>query len=162
MVKHADIDHSGVTGYSDFVGARVTNTAATSIANITLTAIPFAGAEKYDTSAFHDPVTNNTRLTIPSGKAGYYGIGGTVALDSASTTGNRLLAIRLNGATYIALDIRPAALLGGEQYISISTEYLFIVGDYVELIYYQSTGGAAALNAEPNYGAQFWISLRGV
>jgi hypothetical protein len=34
--------------------------------------IPFATADAFDTDGFHDTSTNNTRITIPSGKGGKY------------------------------------------------------------------------------------------
>lgn len=165
MVAHSSIDHTGITGVGGgtptFVGARAISTAGTSIPNATLTAVPFAQADEYDTSAFHDTATNNTRMIIPTGMAGYYGIGGTLGLASGSATGNRLIGLRLNGTVYFALDIRPGAVISSEQYITIATERYFAVADYIELMYYQSTGAAVNLLTDANYGARFWISRRG-
>ena len=149
-------------GDAPFHGCRVINTAGTSISDVTLTAIPFAGAEKYDTDGWHDTVTDNTRITPTT--AGYYRFGGTVGLATASATGMRLLAVRLNGSTYIALDsTAPGGGVSVEQWKSISTEYVMNGStDYVELIYYQSSGGAVALSTNSTYGAQFYASLLGV
>jgi hypothetical protein len=50
-----------------FVGCRLKQTANQTISNNTNTAIQW-NSEDYDTDAFHDNSTNNTRITIPSGK----------------------------------------------------------------------------------------------
>lgn len=51
-----------------FMGAMAIKSADQTTANYTTdTAIPWDGTDPYDTDAFHDPVTNNTRLTIPTG-----------------------------------------------------------------------------------------------
>ena len=34
--------------------------------------VPFASTDKFDTNGFHDPSTNNTRITIPTGYGGKY------------------------------------------------------------------------------------------
>jgi hypothetical protein len=60
-------------GGATFAGCYVYTTTITSVANDTYVKIPF-NAEEYDTNGYHDNSTNNTRMTIPSGKGGYYQI----------------------------------------------------------------------------------------
>lgn len=151
---------ASAAGNPTYIGCRISDTAAQSIANNTLVALAFAAADTYDANGFHDPVTNNTRIT--PNVAGKYMIGGTVTLGSSSTVGARLIGVRLNGTTYVGLDERPG-IGTTEQYISIATEYIFNgTTDYAELIYRQTTGGAVTLSANAQYGAQFWCSLSGV
>jgi hypothetical protein len=54
-----------------FSGCFLKKSAAQSITTATPTLISF-DTEDYDTDGFHDNVTNNSRITIPSGKDGYY------------------------------------------------------------------------------------------
>ena len=57
------------TGY---VGVGLHNYYSTIAVTPTPMVVPFAGTESWDTHAFHDTVTNNSRITIPAGKAGKY------------------------------------------------------------------------------------------
>ena len=121
--------------------------ATTSLANSTATAVAFA-AENWDTDAFHDNVTNNTRLTVPAGLGGrYLVIGGcTFALN---ITGVRSIRLRVNGAgTNDSFTMLPTT--GLATIMSVSRELLLNAGDYVELLAYQTSGGA--LNALAQQG----------
>ena len=143
-----------------FHGCRVKDTSGQSIANNTLVALAMAGTEDYDSDAYHDTSTNNSRITVPASLGGKYRIGGTATLATANAGTERLLAVRLNGSTYIAINSAQGASNGAnEEYVSIATEYALSVGDYVELIYRQQTGGAASLATNASYGCIFWASL---
>jgi hypothetical protein len=61
-------------------------------------AIPFASADKFDTNNFHDPATNNTRITIPTGYTGKYLFTFTGFLGTQNTYANAQPYI--NGAAY--------------------------------------------------------------
>lgn len=127
---------------STFVGCSIRKTATTtSISNATYTAFT-CDTEDYDTDGFHDNSTNNSRITIPSGKGGYYQISGKIAF-AANSSGIRVAGIYKNGS-----------LVGGFTTPSISgssINYPFLVtmnlavGDYVELYVYQDSGGALNL-----------------
>src|SRR5688572_4346642 len=54
-------------------GTRVKRASGNVAINTTYAAVGF-DAEDYDTDTFHDTVTNNSRITIPSGKDGKYHI----------------------------------------------------------------------------------------
>ena len=56
---------------STFAGCNLYITTNVSVANSTWVKIPW-DAENFDTDAYHSTSTNNTRITIPSGKGGYY------------------------------------------------------------------------------------------
>ncbi len=56
-----------------FVGCQaVANNFSFSYTQYAEVKIPFATADAFDTDGFHDPATNNTRITIPAGKGGKY------------------------------------------------------------------------------------------
>lgn len=123
-----------------FVGCSLTKSANQSLANNTSTAITFDG-EKFDTSGFHDNTTNNSRITIPSGKGGYYLITGNLKFTS-STGGVRRADLNKNG-TLIELYFLQYPNAGsdwtGSSFASIEN---LAVGDYIELFGQQSSGGA--------------------
>ena len=121
---------------SSFVGTNVNGTTQT-ISNNTQTAIAWT-VEVFDTNSFHDNSTNNTRLTIPTGKTGYYLINARHEWDG-NTSGERGLWVKKNGTTTVATaDFHNAASTGpfmkvtGVQYLS--------AGDYIEMICYQTSG----------------------
>jgi hypothetical protein len=127
------------SGTPAFVGVGVKKSANQSIANATFTAITF-NQEDFDTNAFHDTSTNNTRITIPAGKAGYYAIAGII-IWSGNGTGNRGIELQKNGASvsYMNFLSAPATNDGG---YSMSYILNLAVSDYVELFGYQTSGGA--------------------
>src|SRR5687768_14942813 len=113
-IQHADIDHTGLTGVgggsSAFVGTKAYRAGTQTLATATATAVNLA-TEEYDSDAFHDNATNNTRFTVPSGKAGKYALKGKV-MFGADANGERVIWFRLNGTTTIrgsACNIEPEA-----------------------------------------------------
>lgn len=113
-----------------------------SLTTATLTAIAL-NSERFDTDTIHDTATNNSRLTCKT--AGLYLITGCLGY-AAHATGERSTIIRLGGATQIG---GTAGLSGGATLPTrhtVSTIYPLAVNDYVELVGYQSSGGA--LNTE--------------
>jgi hypothetical protein len=123
---------------SVFVGCSVTRTAAQSIANTTYTAIAFT-TEDYDTDAIHDNSTNNTRLTVPSGKGGKWQITGPVTF--ANGTGYRIVRIYKNGVGLISLSSAPT-VSGDNTTGVVSNVFNLSAGDYLEVFVYQNSGGA--------------------
>jgi hypothetical protein len=117
-----------------FVGVK----AITSSASIVYTtgadnAIPYA-AEDYDTNAFHDNSTNNSRITIPTGYGGKYLITGQLEIGNAVTN---YLQLRLykNGSL---LNAQLGRLFNwsaaGNPMISGATVLALSAGDYIQLM----------------------------
>ncbi len=130
-------------GAASFVGASVYKSAQQSVNNATETASNF-DTEVFDTDGFHSNVTNNSRMTIPSGKDGKYLLLGRVAFV-ANTTGVRQGRLRKNG-NLIAVNTDTTPGSGGGQNIEVSGIYSAVAGDYFEVAYWQNSGGA--LNSE--------------
>jgi hypothetical protein len=125
---------AGVT----FIGANATKTANQSLANVTLTAVTFDGTDILDTDSFHNPASNNSRMTIPAGLGGKYLIQATIQFAS-NTTGGRELQIYKNGTTVLQYVTTDAE---GSLTMAISGTYSLVATDYVEIRAYQSSGGA--------------------
>jgi hypothetical protein len=125
---------------STFAGALVFSTSASiSVANNTVVTLTF-NDETIDTNGYHSTTTNTSRLTVPSGKAGYYYI--FADLQYAAGTTNKLAAqIHKNGSAIYA-SAHPAA--GGDFNSSclVYTIANLSVGDYIELKARQITGGS--------------------
>lgn len=139
-----------------FAGCRVKPTANQSIANSTNTAVVF-DSEVYDTDAYHNNVTNNTRMTIPAGKAGYYQMNAMVQYD-ANATGIRDLMIHKNGSqlVYTSRSGQATNLLS----MSVSGIFYCAVADYFEVIVFQNSGGALNL-LNPAVATSFDIGYLG-
>jgi hypothetical protein len=128
---------------STYAGASVYKTAAQSIANNSFVVLSF-DAENFDTDAFHDNSTNNSRLTVPAGKAGKYLVTLQATMD-ANTAGTRYAYIRLNGSTVVGRVQLSPTTAGNAWYVTVVAVLDLIATDYVEAQLLQDTGGA--LNA---------------
>lgn len=121
-----------------FSGARGDVTVSKTINNNTFTKIAFDGTT-FDQTGYWFSGTA-TRLTVPSGAAGFYLLTGSVRLTNVSTggTGQKQLNIRVNNTdvcmTYVPSDS------GNGWSLTLSTVYHLAAGDYVELVAYQNTG----------------------
>lgn len=137
-------------------GARVYNSAAETIANNTLTALTF-DSERYDNGGLHESVTHPSRLTAV--KAGKYLISAHI-MWANNATGKRMLHLALNGTTYLASDIRAAAI---SEYlaISVNTVHHLAATDYVEAMVYQNSGGNLDVLANTNVSPEFAMQWLG-
>lgn len=109
-----------------------------SLTDSTLTLLSF-NSEDVDTAAMHDNVTNNTRITIPTGGDGYYIISGKVVF-ATNTVGERLVYLYKNGAL-VKVGMRMAAGASGDVFMSVPWQLPLVAGDYLELVGYQTSGG---------------------
>lgn len=142
------------------VVARMVATAVQSIPHNTATAVAFAG-EDYDTHGGHDPVTNNSRFTVPAGYDGYYDVRGTVMHGSRADYSIADAWIRKNGATNIAPTGRRGPMQGTTtvtssaqvQAVATACRVFLVAGDYVELVALHSNIAAVAQNT--NQSSQF-------
>lgn len=140
---------SGLT----LVGTQLTKSAAQSLSNATETAITFNG-ETWDTDGFHDNVTNNSRITIPTGKAGKYTLTGHVAL--AALSGLVYALVKKNGSVWNYPETRNSTTVGGGgTSFTFSILMDLAVGDYVELFVYQGGGGSFNCNTATTLGINY-------
>jgi hypothetical protein len=122
----------------NFVGCRVYASSAQSISNATDTKMAFAN-ESFDTDAFHSNVTNNTRITIPTGLGGYYRVTFSVGF-AANALGRRIYAILYNGGITSQGELTPAASV--EPVGTVTDTYFLNAADYLEVNLYQTSGGS--------------------
>jgi len=129
-------DSTASTGlkWVGFQGVSVYGVAQT-IANSTWTAINF-GFEDFDTNAYHDTVTNNSRITIPTGLGGKYLITYTQRWDP-SGAGTRDANIYVNGTSYVTQNMNASSVYASN---SKSVILQLNAGDYVQLYVIQNSG----------------------
>jgi hypothetical protein len=60
--------------------------------------IPYPSTDGWDTNGFHDPASNNSRITIPTGYGGKYLINFTFC-DNTATPGYIYTVLKVNGVT---------------------------------------------------------------
>lgn len=145
--KAADADKLDGLDSTDFVrdiaykvSAYRDNTAFTLTTSGTLYAIPL-NAEEFDSHSQHDNSTNPERLTCV--KAGVYLITGQVSF-AANATGNRDALLRVNGTNYVG-QTRYLTMASGSTSVPVFAMVELAVGDYVELIGRQYSGGSLNL-----------------
>lgn len=138
-------------------GCRAYHQSAQSINDVTETVLDL-DAERYDTDAYHSTVTNNSRITIPSGKAGRYVITGGVLWGTA--TGWFKVELLLNGTDIIAANTQYE--LATSARMNISTIYDLAVADYLEMRVYQNTGGAVNISATQYYSPELALQYLGI
>lgn len=128
-----------------FVGCSLYNSGNITIPTGAEAAIAL-NSENFDTDAFHDTVTNNNRITIPSGKGGKYLF--NMSCRSATSTELSYLVLRKNAAADIVL------IVGGANIATVGTITTYtgsVILDLVATDYIAFGGlssGAHALQAQ--------------
>jgi hypothetical protein len=149
---------TAVSAASSFVGCSLYKSADQSLANVTTTVVTW-DLEHYDTNTFHDNVLNNTRITIPAGKAGKYLIQVTLNWNSNATS-YREARIRLNGSTLLAYSPIQAAASGGVAN-TLNVVKNLAAADYIEIQGEQASGGALSISGGNTYSAQVQVTYMG-
>jgi hypothetical protein len=103
-------------------------------------------ADVYDTDSFHDTSTNNSRITIPSGKGGYYLVWGVVGFKD-NGTGEGQFSLYKNGSALTAANGMAVASFwnagaGNDAASYFSTIINLAAADYLQLFARQYSGGA--------------------
>lgn len=125
-----------------------------SVATTTWTTIGW-DTEVFDDAGAHDNVTNNARLTVPSGydRARITGF----ALWANNSTGGRRVSILRGGTEYITSDLRTALNETGQT--ADSGWITVTAGDYFEMQVNQTSGAALALQNTPSFGGRAWFQI---
>jgi len=120
-----------------FVGCSVTRTnTSTALTNGVNYLVAFT-TENYDTDSFHDNSTNNSRITIPSGKGGKYAI--TLQYNNAlgAVGSGAIIRIYLNGSQ-ITQGFREGEVFRSVNSAAEASAVLTLsAGDYIEMGYQQ-------------------------
>ncbi len=136
-----DAVRDGVVFCATPPSCRANRTATQSIADITLTAVSFTAADSWDTDSIHSTVSNQSRLTVPSGLGGKYLIVASVPWANNST-GWRDLTIRANGSTGLDSTRVGSGVANPYPISTITTIQQLAAGTYVEVVVWQNSGAA--------------------
>ena len=135
-VKWAAIPSSAPT----FSGALAYNNATTTVANNSEAFFTY-NSETYDTDGYHSTSTNTGRLTIPTGKSGYYLVY-SLARFAANANGVRTMQIT-QGASQTSIAVieqTPGGVSSNTGFYASTIRYA-AAGDYFETKIYQTSGG---------------------
>lgn len=135
-------------GTPAFHGAKVYHSADVTKGTGSFAVLAF-DSETFDTDAYHDTVTNNSRLTIPAGLGGYYEVGAAVKW-AANATGARYLQIHKNGS--VVHEVTSGGISGEELRQSTTTVLALAATDYVQVIAAQGSGGNLTLEGSSTLG----------
>lgn len=143
--------------FFDPPACRVFNNAAISVTNAAWNALTF-NSERYNTDSMHSTSSNTGRITFNT--AGLYLVTGHIEFV-ANATGVRGIQIYRNAdADGIANMYFPADTGGVGSGLSIATVWNFIVGDFVQLRAYQTSGGSLNVSVASFFTPEFsatWI-----
>lgn len=148
------------SGTPSFVGVSVYADTNQSVSNETLTAVNF-NQEQFDTDGFHSNSTNNSRITIPSGKGGKYLLTGCIWWEGG--TGQRYLTIYKNGSDLAATNSlsQIAGISGKRGGVAFSQILDLTAGDYIQLYALQGSGGNLNLANDIYSGCNWQVQYLG-
>lgn len=124
-----------------FVGVRCSGDSTKQvISNTTTTAINW-NVETFDTNGFHSTSSNTSRITIPSGKTGYYKVYAQLTFNNNAATANEVnLQIYKNGSRIVSVIDNFTGNTGINHYRNYSDTIYLTATDYLEVYTYQNTG----------------------
>ena len=133
-----------------FSGCALTRTTNLSCANSTLVQIGF-DAETFDVDGYHSNVTNNERITIPTGKGGYF-LWTIKGYFASNSTGIRAFIPFINGARYgEAAGYDAAVTANGVTYLTTTYILALSAGDYVSTAAFQTSSTTLSLDKDALY-----------
>lgn len=138
---------------------RVRRSTTQTIINNSLTRLDF-DLENIDTHTMHDLVTNNGRITVPTGWAGDWLIGGIIFWATSTAGSRRHAEIMLNETVKLADTDTPATSSGWATQ-AVSTVYSAIVGDYFTLHAFHDIGANLNVLNDGNAGTMLWAVFLG-
>ncbi len=128
-----------------FHGTQLQMNATQSLTAGVATTILF-GAEDFDTDAYHSTVSNTSRITIPTGKAGYYRINAHLELIGVPNA-NVTMFLYLNGLVKTDL----VQISAGTPFLQGSFIISLAVGDYLELVVNSVGAGQGIVGTATDY-----------
>lgn len=136
-----------------YIGASVTSNTNQTISGGVTAALNW-NTENWDTDSFHDNATNNSRMTIPTGKSGKYLVSGVVTLENNGIILSIFTAV--NGTKVPDGGSTAVGVSSGDAGASISMVLDLTAGQYVEIF-----ARLNSTNVVRNYQSRFQITYLG-
>jgi hypothetical protein len=140
---------------STFSGCSLSQSSGQSISNTTQTDLTF-DTETFDTDGYHSTSSNTNRITIPTGKSGYFLVTARTAFG-ANTSGTRINWLIKNGSTYLSTVYVGAAVADNTSVVTSAIVSL-VATDYITINAYQTSGSTlttATDQGKTNFSIQY-------
>jgi hypothetical protein len=145
-------------GGATFSGCSLRSTVDVIVANATTVVVNF-NTEDFDVDGYHDTGSNTNRITIPSGKTGYFLLTWTLRYQ-ANATGYRNVNLLKNNSAFKQMSF--GANEGGDATTVTSTQIVYAVpGDYFHLTAFQNSGSSLELGGSSFQNQNFGITYLG-
>ena len=151
-------------GGASFAGCLLTMSAGLTATNATFTYWTW-NTEVFDVGGYHDLSTNTNRITIPTGKSGYYLFVGYTGIATTGTASGYVVGnieARNSAGTYQG-NKSSAITFSGSVYpnVGISSIVYADAGDYFQLAYRQNSGGTYTTAPGTDAGTYFSCTYLG-
>lgn len=143
------------TAYQPFRGALVKKAADQTGANYTTSTAIAWDSEEYDTSSIHDTVTNNSRLTVPSGVA-YVRLSAAVRVNNVNVDmWSQLIITKNGGGAFVGIGQISTEVGVNTIYLTTTTAIVPVsAGDYFDVRLIVETDTSIDIVA-----AQSWFAM---
>lgn len=144
------------------IGCSLRNTANQTYSQGTVYAVLF-DSQDFDTHGFHNNSTNKSRITIPSGLAGYYLFGGSIWVGTSGVMGGHNIRFGINGNLSDQPGLNGVDVSTLTSYLGASPILLHLNdSDYVEIFDSVGGSGTATISALSSYHSpNFWCARVG-
>ena len=138
--------------YARATGCIVVGT-STALSTGAYTSLAFASTDTFDSDAFHDPASNNTRLTVPTGLGGVYRLRATCSWPG-TTSLDRRIGYRISAGADVLRFREYLNQSSGVTTISgMTIELVLAAGDYIEVRQFTD----AASTTTTDYSASLFL-----
>jgi hypothetical protein len=144
-------------GGATFSGCSLRSSVDITVPDATTTTVNF-NTEIFDVDGYHSTSSNTNRITIPSGKTGYFLIVATIRFTQSSN-GYRTMGILKNGSSMVEISTNNA--FGQNASVTNSIIVYAVPGDYYSLTAFQTSGGSLELSGSSNPIQNFGITYLG-
>jgi hypothetical protein len=142
-----------VGGTAALQGCRLQRSSDLTLTSSTYTAVTW-NTETYDQGGYHDNSTNTDRITIPTGKDGYYRLEFGIPYYSGATA-NRITRLKKNGSV-IFIDYYGASNANENSPYYNAITGNFVAGDYFVLEVYVGTASSPQVLYGSNTAAGYF------
>lgn len=155
LIDHTDLDllYSPLGHTHASIMAKATNSVDVTIPSAVITTRSW-NTDEIDTAAIHDPVTNNSRFTVPvTGK--YLLICNLRYQTGAVSAGTCRSLYKVNGVVGTTMNLVSIPISGSNPTLVVAgaTILSLTAGDYVEFMAFQTSGVDLTNSAADSFGA---------
>lgn len=134
---------------------KVTHSVLQNILDATDTVLAF-DTERIDPGAMHDPVTNNSRMTVGAGQDGDYLLGASISWEANFGLDTRQVQLLKNGTTVIASANQHWISGAFTADMPVTMFASLVETDFVEVRVHQNSGSPLDIEKTADFSPEFW------